>query len=520
VSVFFKNKIEIILLLPIIALTVLFRLPSYIPFTWKSDELDYLSAVQEIINGGVLYVSYGDIKPPLLFWLYTLACQIGGDINIFYIKTMGIVFSVITVITVFFLAKQLGGNRLAFVSGLLFATFSICARGEEMLASNSELLMNAFIVPAYLFFFSFLQNRSKYLLLTGASLFLAGAFFINQKAGINLVVFVLVLFFVAVQHQNYRQFFKNSSYLVLLFLLPSMLFVSYYAAIGHLDEFYYWLVKMPSAYINSYDIATRFERIILRFEIFFAGYWALVIPFFCGIWVIIKGQWYKQPLWLAVILYLIFSIIAVVVGAKMMERYFIQLLPAFFILSALGLLNIYQIIENLNIKKKYQAKILAQVLLILFLFISPLKYLQQHYHTSKPKLVNIANSPSLHGIKTIVDNNSLAEDKIFVFPKDRYYYYFLQRRNATRFNEIETHLSKAKMYPQENALFKQGWNYLYSDLKQGQPKFIIDISGNFGFKDGEPTHIREMKEGLKNYIEENYTQIGSYVDDVLYQIKS
>lgn|GEM_PF-2925019 len=520
---FLKNKIfriEIILLLPVIALTVLFRLPGYIPFTWKSDELDYLSAVQDFLSGGTLYITYGDLKPPLLFGLYALACQVGGSIDIVFIKHMGVLFSIVSVVAIFFVARQLGDNRLAFISALLFALYSICARGEEMLATNSELLMNTFILPAYLLFFAYLQNPKNRLFMIFAGIFLSAGFLINQKAGINLVVFISVLLYVSFSHQSYKKFLTPIIQLLTVFILPIILLLIYYAYIGGLQELYYWLVKMPNAYIGTYDIAGRMARIGTRFGIFFSGYWALLLPFMVGLICIVRQHYYRQATWLTLLLYLFFSTIAVIVGGKMMERYFIQLLPPFIIISAFGLLTLYRAVEIFIEEKEDYYKYVLQLLFVLILLISPLNYLHQHQNTTKPKTEFIENHPALKQIKTIIHANTAHSDKIFVFPKDHYYYYFLQRANATRFNEIETHLSKARMYPEENTLFQQGWQKLFSDLNNNQAKFIIDISGKFGFKEGESGHIRNQKEKLKQYIEKKYKEVGVFAGNRLFQLKT
>lgn len=512
-----KKYLDFILLLPALSLTVLFRLPAYVPLAWKTDELDYLIAVQSLNHNGLLYLNYGDLKPPLLFGLYQLACQIGGGIDMLYIKHLGLLFSLLTVVGIYLLTRAISGYRTAFVAATLFALYSICARGEEMLATNSELLMNAFVVFSYVAFVGYLQRSEQLRYLVLASLFLVAGFFINQKAGINLIAFFIILFEINRQRNSYIRLIKDFSVILSVFVVPILMFLGYYVAVGAIGEIYYWLWEMPGAYINTYDMSERMSRIMLRLSVFFSGYWALLPAIAMGIWAIsiMKGN-IKQS-WELIILYLLVSFFAVMVGGKMMERYFIQLLPPFMILSAIGLTASYQYLKQWRWGKNIGVKIGFQVFLVGVLLISPLHYLQQHYATNKVTVLALQTDPQLKQLQSLVEEIGISNDSFFVFPKDPYYHYLLQRPPASRYVETETHLGKADMYPLANEFFERGWTKLFADLQGNRPEWIIDSSADFGFKKSEPQHIRNKKQELKDYILKHYRKVGVFNGDYLYQ---
>ncbi len=503
-----------ILLFLLLALTVVaFRAPTYVPFTWKEDELDYLTGVREILSGEPLYTTYGDLKPPMIFWLYSLTCYVAGDIDIFYVKTLGVILSAATAIGIYYLGSMAGGAALGFISAFLFSGYSICSRGEEMLATNSEMMMNAFVVPAYVFFLAFITNKKSYAGLLCGTLLLSAGFFTNQKAGINILVFFLLILLGqrGDEREGIVKKLKELFLLAFTFTAPVLFFVCYYYFIGYLDQIAYWLYEVPQAYIGSVSFEEKVERLLPRSELFFSGYITLVIPFFYGLFFLFKEKKICRPVWAAIILYLLFSYYAVFTGGKMMERYFIQILPPFLIICSHGLIELYQ-----KVGKWEKGRFFIATLFFLIIMMPPYKFFVRHMETGKPRQEEIANSPGLQKMIHFVRENSKEEDTLFVFPGDRYYYYFLKKRIGSRFNEIRTHLWQPDMHPKDNEVFRKGWKYLFEDLDQRKPKLIIDVSGNFGKLRDDPVHITAMKTKLKNYIENHYLRVGRFGEDTLF----
>lgn len=499
-----------ILIIVLILTVIAFRLPVFIPFSWKFDELDYLTGARELLNGEVLYSTYGDLKPPMIFWIYASVCFFAGEINIYYIKILGIFITVVTSLTIFCLGSKAEKSPLGFIAAFLFAGYSICARGEEMLAANSEMMMNLFIVPAYiLFFVNLSKNKNIFILILG-SLLLSFAFFTNQKAGINLIVFCLIILLQQKTQYPWGKKIKDITVIISVFLWPIIIFLNYYYFIGYLDQIIFWLYEIPNSYINSFGFSARLERLSSRSINFFQGYFPLFIPFFYSLACLIRKKLILKPFWLGMILWFLFSYYAVFVGGKMMERYFIQILPPFFIITAFGILEIYNTLVG-----KLNRFATAFVFVILF-SIYPARYFIDHIKTDEITLDEITENANFQQIIGYIRANTSIKDTIFVFPKDKYYYYFSNRRIGTRFNEIETHLWIPRIYPEVTVVFQKGWDYLFSDLEQRAPKIIIDGSGNFGKSKRDPVHIRNKKRELEKFILNNYKKVGAFGDDILY----
>ena len=55
----------------LVLLTIILRLPVVLHPKYIDDEGGYAVVAHELLQGGTLYISALDRKPPLLFWIYT-----------------------------------------------------------------------------------------------------------------------------------------------------------------------------------------------------------------------------------------------------------------------------------------------------------------------------------------------------------------------------------------------------------------------------------------------------------------
>src|SRR5215813_8882336 len=65
----------------LIVLTVFLRLPAVMHPKYIDDEGGYAVVAHELLQGGTLYISALDRKPPLLFWIYTAVLFVVGHYN-------------------------------------------------------------------------------------------------------------------------------------------------------------------------------------------------------------------------------------------------------------------------------------------------------------------------------------------------------------------------------------------------------------------------------------------------------
>jgi 4-amino-4-deoxy-L-arabinose transferase-like glycosyltransferase len=84
------------------------------------DEAAYAYIGRRILRGDVLYRDLTENKPPLGYWLYTLAVAIGGA-NELTIRLMPIPYILATIVLVWWIALKLSGPATACLAALIFA---------------------------------------------------------------------------------------------------------------------------------------------------------------------------------------------------------------------------------------------------------------------------------------------------------------------------------------------------------------------------------------------------------------
>ena len=154
------------------------------------DEAAYAYIAHRILQGDVMYRDLTENKPPLGYWLYTLAVAIGGY-NELAIRVMPIPFILGTIGLVWWIALRLGGPGSASLAAGLFVLLStdpyLFGNG-----ANMEHFINFFAVAALaLFIQGWDRTDRRYLCASG--LCLGAATLIKQVAIVPALVFTAAL---------------------------------------------------------------------------------------------------------------------------------------------------------------------------------------------------------------------------------------------------------------------------------------------------------------------------------------
>jgi hypothetical protein len=154
------------------------------------DEAAYAYMGHRVKKGDVLYRDLSENKPPLGYWLYTLAVALGGY-NELTIRVMAIPFVLATIALVWWIALRLAGPVSASLGAVLYALLST----DPFLfgnGSNLEHFINFFSTAALaLLIFGWDCADRRYLVACGAAL--AAAALVKQVAAVHALVFVAAL---------------------------------------------------------------------------------------------------------------------------------------------------------------------------------------------------------------------------------------------------------------------------------------------------------------------------------------
>jgi 4-amino-4-deoxy-L-arabinose transferase-like glycosyltransferase len=155
------------------------------------DEAAYAYMGHRLLRGDVLYRDLTEYKPPLGYWIYTLAVAVGGY-NELAIRMMAIPFALATITVVWWVALRLGGAVAACMAAGLYVLLST----DPFLfgnGSNLEHFINLFSVLSLAMIVRG-WDRGDRRWIVGAGVGLGAAALVKQVALAHALVFVPALF--------------------------------------------------------------------------------------------------------------------------------------------------------------------------------------------------------------------------------------------------------------------------------------------------------------------------------------
>ncbi|QXE38967.1 glycosyltransferase family 39 protein [Streptomyces sp. GMY02] len=167
-------------LLPALALLVLVtRIPSLRHPLWSPDE-GYLAVQARILaDGGALYETVVDRKPPLLPWLYETAFTLFGDESLYAMKALAVLAHLLTAVLLAAVARDRWGDRAGRIAGVLHPLLATGLNPEDTQAATFEVFILPFTAAAM-----WCAGRGR---AGAAGLAVAGALLTKQTGGAVLV---------------------------------------------------------------------------------------------------------------------------------------------------------------------------------------------------------------------------------------------------------------------------------------------------------------------------------------------
>ncbi|MBL1084199.1 glycosyltransferase family 39 protein [Streptomyces actinomycinicus] len=131
-------------LLPLLAaLACVTRLPSFTGPLWNPDE-GYLAVQARLLGeGGRLYETVVDRKPPLLPWLYQAAFTVCGSGSLTPLRVLAVLAQLATAVALASLARRRWGDGAGRTAGVLYLLVSVGLNPEDAQAATFEV----FILP-------------------------------------------------------------------------------------------------------------------------------------------------------------------------------------------------------------------------------------------------------------------------------------------------------------------------------------------------------------------------------------
>ncbi|WP_251095343.1 glycosyltransferase family 39 protein [Streptomyces sp. Caat 7-52] len=123
------------------ALACLTRIPSFVRPLWNPDEGFLAVQARLLAQGGQLYDTVVDRKPPLLPWLYQAAFALCGDGSLTPLRVLAVLAQLVTAALLASVARRRWGDRAGRTAGVLYLLVSIGLNPEDAQAATFEVFM-------------------------------------------------------------------------------------------------------------------------------------------------------------------------------------------------------------------------------------------------------------------------------------------------------------------------------------------------------------------------------------------
>lgn len=335
------SKKHYVILALILFITFLLRFPSLFEPFWYGDEGIFAAVARNLNQGGVLYQTAWDNKPPAIYLTYQAIFSVFG-VSMFWLRLVTAVVVMATAAVIYEIAQKVLGARRALVAAFAFG-FLTSLRIVEGNLSLTEIWMILPISSAMLLAIKRNFDKSG---IFGAGILISIGSLYKQVGALEAAALGIFLFLIA---KNLSGFFKKGLILAVGFLLPYLLLLGYFASKNLTGEFIFAAYTYYQIYLGEsprYAILTN----ALKF-----------VPIVAAVW---YGIWKKRSdgvdtfhlflLWAA------FSALGSYFSGRTYGHYLVQAVPAVSLLIA-----------SASFKFKFKKE---QILFALFFFI-PLIFL-------------------------------------------------------------------------------------------------------------------------------------------------
>lgn len=303
----------------ILALSFFLKIPSLFEPNHYGDEGIYQAMGQVVHRGGLLYRDVWDNKPPFLYFLYAIF-----DGDQFLIRFACLIFTLLAIVTFYFLAKEIFIKR----SKLVFFTTSAFAIliSLPLLEGNIANAENFMFFPIILAFYLVYKNlpKIKRFSLLGAGFLFSFAFLFKIVAVFDFAALFLFLN-ISFWGQKRKQI-ASSIPLFLGFTLPIFIIALFFLSQGAFKEFLSASFSQNVSYVawgNEFLIAQGW----LLFKL-------LLLSLFC-LFLLLKRKAMEKEQLLA-FLWFAFSLFNAFFAQRPWTHYLLVLVPSFCLLLGLA----------------------------------------------------------------------------------------------------------------------------------------------------------------------------------------
>jgi 4-amino-4-deoxy-L-arabinose transferase-like glycosyltransferase len=483
----------------IITLVVILRLPTVLPSLYNSDEGYYGIIANDTLDGGTLYRTAVDTKPPGIYYIYVAVFKVAGKNNLLAVHVLAILVVAATALVLRRIGARMGDDWAGAWSGIGYAVFVHAYRPGDTLPANTEIFASLFLALSVL---AFLQGERKagwgWMFLSGTLVGMATL--IRQPSAVTLgaMLAYLVYLWLIPRYQSLGRVLAAGSGVVTGFIAVIAGLAWYYQWQGNLHDAYLWAWAFAVRYVES---ETTFPYVLKRLvTVHLAVMLAWGLLWYFGIRQVIETlRSFRQRRavpteQVLLILWLVLSYLAIFIGWRFPGHYHLAVLPPLSILAG-SAFSRFVAEQRRSPQPRWRwirtgiigAAALPAIGFLIMAF-----------------TVRTQTLDFLPTVQQIVKETS-ANDRIFVWGSTPQLYSFSGRRMATRFVSC-THLVGAyasrprEVRDRAESVIPGSWDMLQADWEAHPPALIIDMSTVDPFWAAHPmTRYPVLRAYLANY---------------------
>src|SRR5262245_21851727 len=459
----------------IIALVVILRAPTLLPSMYTSDEGYYGTIANDILDGGAVYHTAVDTKPPGMYYIYAAVFRVAGRNNLLAVHILAILVVAATALVVRRIGARVANDWAGAWSGIGYAVFVHAFRPDDTLGADSEIFAS---LPLALSVLAFLQGQRKPAL---SLMFLSGALvgvstLIRQPSAVILGAMLAYLIYVWVVsgYQSLGRILAAGSGVVTGFIAVIAALAWYYQWQGNLHDAYLWAWAFAIRYVESETTFLYVLKRLVTVHLSVVLSWGLLWYF--GVRQVIetlrsfrrrKAVPTEQVL---LILWLVLSYLAIFIGWRFPGHYHLAVLPPLSPLAGQAFSRF--VAEQRRFPRSrwrwIRAGIIGSAVLPVIGFLT-VAFAER-----------VKDLDFLPIVQYIVKETT-PNDRIFVWGSCTHLYSFSGRRMATRFVSC-THLVGAyaarprQVKDRAESVIPGSWEMFRRDWEAHPPALIVDLS--------------------------------------------
>ena len=459
----------------IIALVVILRGPTLLPSMSLTDEDFYSTIASDILDGGKVYHTAVDTKPPGIYYIYAGVYRLAGRNNLFAIHLLAIFVVTATALMVRRIGARVADEWAGAWSGIGYAVFVHAYLPGDTLAANTEIFASLLLSLSIL---AFLQGekgaRWSWMFLSGS--LVGAATLIRQPSAVNVGVMLACLAYAWLISgtQTLGNVVRAGSGIVAGFVAPIAGLALYYESQGNLHDAYLWAWVFAIRYVVS-DTTLPYvleHLVTIHFSVLLS--WGLLWYF--GIRQVIvsfkslRHTTTGSTMAALLVLWLGVSYLTIFIGWRFPGHYHLTVLPPLSILAG-------QAFSRFVAQQKSSPHAHWRFLRIGIIgaaAVPILVFFIMAFGLRKPTL---DHRPL---VQAIIERTG-STDRIFVWGSRSRLYSFSGRRLATRFVSCSHLVGAYATRPREikdrgESVIPGSWEMFRSDWELHPPALIIDTS--------------------------------------------